>query len=136
MSTWSLLIKLFELIPERKNIDIKTNQKFIYLFHKRSGLSFPTRTHIRQLLSENCFIEALLFFKEIWDKRINLKFWDVIIGSMDETTIFFNMSPSKTITKKGGKSILIRTQNQEKCRIFCYFDDNCKWAQITAISNI
>jgi len=46
MSTWPLLIKLFDLIPERKNIDIKINQKFIYLFHKRNGLSFSTRTHI------------------------------------------------------------------------------------------
>ena len=36
---------------------------------------------------------------------------------MDETPLFFNMSPSKTIAKKGAKSILIRTQNQEKCRI-------------------
>jgi len=36
---------------------------------------------------------------------------------MDETPILFNMSPSKTIAKKGGKSILIRTQNQEKCYI-------------------
>lgn len=27
------------------------------------------------------------------------------------------MTPSKTIAKKGGKSIIIRTQNQEKCRV-------------------
>ena len=27
---------------------------------------------------------------------------------MDETPLFFNMTPSKTIAKKGGKSILIR----------------------------
>ena len=36
---------------------------------------------------------------------------------MDETPLFFNMTPSKTIAKKGGKSILKSTQNQEKCRI-------------------
>jgi hypothetical protein len=28
------------------------------------------------------------------------------------------MTPSKTIAKKRGKSINIRTQNQEKCRLF------------------
>jgi len=46
-----------------------------------------------------------------------LKFWDAIVGNMDETPLFFNIFPSKTIAKKGGKSILIRTQNQDKCLI-------------------
>ena len=36
---------------------------------------------------------------------------------MDETPLFFNMTPSKTVSKKGGKSIIIRTQNLEKCRL-------------------
>ena len=40
-----------------------------------------------------------------------------MIGNCDETPIFFNMVPSKTIAKKGGKSIIIKTQDQERCRI-------------------
>ena len=38
---------------------------------------------------------------------------------MDETPLFFNMVPNKTITQKGDKSVVIRTQNQEKLRITC-----------------
>ena len=36
---------------------------------------------------------------------------------MDESPIFFNMVPNKTIAKRGKKTILIKTQNQQKCRI-------------------
>ena len=36
---------------------------------------------------------------------------------MDETPIFFVMSPNKTVAKKGTKNILIKAQNQEKCRV-------------------
>ena len=36
---------------------------------------------------------------------------------MDETPIFFNMYSNDTIAKKGNKTILIKTQSQEKCRI-------------------
>ena len=36
---------------------------------------------------------------------------------MDETPVFFNLSPSKTIAHKGQKTILIKTQDNEKCRL-------------------
>ena len=36
---------------------------------------------------------------------------------MDESPNFFNMVPNKTIAKRGKKTILIKTQNQQKCRI-------------------
>ena len=37
---------------------------------------------------------------------------------MDETLVFFNMVENRTVTFKGAKSVVIKTQNQEKCR--CY----------------
>jgi len=37
-------------------------------------------------------------------------------GNMDETPLFF-LCPTKTIAKKGGKSILLKIQSQEKCGI-------------------
>ncbi len=40
-----------------------------------------------------------------------------IIGIMDETPIFFNMSPKKTIAIKSSKTITIKTIDQEKVRI-------------------
>lgn len=76
--------------------------------------SIKTHTNIGQILPKHCFTLASLFLNDVWDKRISNGFYDSIIGNCDETPVFFNMLPNKTIAKKGGKSIIIRTQDQEK----------------------
>lgn len=117
ISTWSILLKLLELKPERKSKSIKANQQFIYRFMLRNNYSFRTYTHIGQSLPKNCFTLASIFLNNVWDKRISNGFYDAIIGNCDETPVFFNMLPNKTIAKKGGKTIIIKTQNQENCRV-------------------
>ena len=115
ISTWSLLLQLFELAPERKNFPIATNQKYIYRLLKRNFFPFRAKTHQGQILAKNCFTQTSLFLNEIWNKIIDYPYWDALIGNIDETPIFFSTVPSKTIAKKGGKTIIIRTQKQEKC---------------------
>jgi len=83
----------------------------------RNNYSFRTRSHIWQLLPKNCYTLASIFLNEVWDKRRAFGFYDAIIGNCDETPIFFNMTPNKTIAQKDGKTIIIKTQEQEKCRI-------------------
>ena len=73
-----------------------------------------------QIIRDNCFLQTSLFLNEVWDHRISFKFWDNIIANIDEITHFFNMTPTKTISKKGGKSIIIRIQNQEKFRVSAF----------------
>ena len=106
---------MFEIIPQRSSLPIKTNQKYIYRFLARNNLSFRTKSYVGQCIKNDCFLETSLFLNEIWDNRIKFNFSDIIIAKMDETPLFFNMAPSKTAAKKGGKSIIIRSQNQEKC---------------------
>ena len=118
ISTWSLILKMLEIIPQRRSLPINTNQKYIYRFLARNNYSFRTKSHIGQCITNDCFLQTSLFLNEVWDNRIKFNFSDTIIANMDdETPLFFNMTPSKTVAKKGGKSIIIRTQNQEKCRL-------------------
>ena len=117
ISTWALLLKLFEIEPERKNKSIKSNQLLIYRILKRNGYSYRTKTHIGQGITKDCFLKASLFLKEVWDKRIDFGFFDYLIANMDETPLSFNMIPTKTIAKKGTKSIIIKTLEQEKLRV-------------------
>ena len=42
ITTWSLLLKLLDLKPERKTKSIKANQQYIYRFMKRNNYSFRT----------------------------------------------------------------------------------------------
>ncbi len=46
-----------------------------------------------------------------------MKYDDEVIINMDETLLTFNMPPNYVIEKKGKKSVIIRTQNQDKCRL-------------------
>jgi len=51
---------------------------------------------------------------EVWDKRRAFGLYDAIIRNCDETPIFFIMTANKIIAQKGGKTIIIKTQEQEK----------------------
>ena len=61
--------------------------------------------------------EASLFWNGVYNNRLKYWFNTYRVGNMDETPIFFNMYPNKTIAKKGNETILIKKQSQEKCRI-------------------
>ena len=69
------------------------------------------------IYKESSLKEASLFQNEVYNNRLKYGFNTYGVGNMDEIPIFFNMYPNKTIAKKGNKTILIKTQFQEKCRI-------------------
>ena len=80
ITTWSILLKLLELKPERKFKSIKANQQFIYRFMIRNNYSFRNHTHIGQSLPKNCFTLASIFLNYVWDKRISIGFsYNIII---------------------------------------------------------
>ncbi len=60
-----------------------------------------------QLIPKNCYNLASIFLNEVWDKRRVFGFYDAIFGNFSEESIFFNMTPNKTIAQKGGKTISI-----------------------------
>ena len=111
--------------PKRKDLSIHVNQNFIY-----------TRTHIGSLLSKDFYLQASLFLNECWRKRKENGYWNSIIANMDETPIFFNMTSNKTIAKKGTKSILIKSQNQEKCRLTVVLCVTADGYSFTSVINI
>ena len=45
ITTYSILIKMFELCPFRKDLPLKTNYEYIYKFLKRNGYAFRSKTH-------------------------------------------------------------------------------------------
>ena len=61
ITTWSLLLKMFEISPERKLLGMEAGRGFVCGFLKRNFFSFRTKTHVGQILSQNCFTQASLF---------------------------------------------------------------------------
>ena len=90
----------------------------IYIrFLLRNGYSFRTKTHFGQILKDDCFKQASLFLNEVKTIRLNNGINSSIITNMDETPVFLNMPLTKTIVKRESRQLIIKTQNQEKCRI-------------------
>ena len=117
ITTWGLLIELFKIEPERKNYKIKTNLQLLYRFMNKYSYSFRCGTHIGQTLKNESLFNASLFWNEVHSMIKKNGFGRCNIFNMDESPIFFKMAPTKTIAKRGKKTILIKTQNQEKVRI-------------------
>jgi hypothetical protein len=113
----SLVLKIIEYAPERRKKSFKANRQLIYRFLKKNNYTFNSKNQMGNTLGESAFKEASIFLNEVWNMRKVKGYNDEIIGNMDETPIFFNMIPSNTIIYKNNKSILIKTQNQDKCRI-------------------
>ena len=96
VTTWGLLLKLYNILPERKELSINTKQNVYLKFLKRKWNSFRTQTYLGQPVKKQWFINAALSLNNVWDKRIENRFWDSIIGNIDETPVWFNMAPNKT----------------------------------------
>lgn len=70
---------------------------------KRFGYSFRCRTHIGQSINEDALKNASLFWNEVHNTIKENGFGKNNIFNMDESPIFFNMVPNKTIAKRGKK---------------------------------
>ena len=84
---------------------------------QRNGYTFRAGTHVGQKINNDALFNASLFWNEVHDVINKNGLGKGNIFNMDETPLFFNMIPNKTIAKRGKKTILIKSQNQEKCRI-------------------
>ena len=51
-------------------------------------------------MKESSLKDASLFWNEVYNNRLKYGFNTYGVGNMDETPIFFNMYPNKTIAKK------------------------------------
>ena len=68
-------------------------------------------------MKDDCFKHASLFLNEVKAIRLKKGINSSIIANMDETPVFLNMPLTKTIVKRGSRQVIIKTLNQEKCRI-------------------
>lgn len=83
---------------------------------QRFFLSFRISTHVGQIIPTDALNKIKEFFKDLKVIRTLNVYTLNQIYNIDETPIFLNMVPKKTIHFKGKKTITIKTTNQEKVR--------------------
>jgi len=54
------------------------------------------------------------FTSFVRDLRLDNDFDDEFIINMDETPVFFDLVPNKTVSVKGSKSVIVRTSGSDK----------------------
>ena len=86
-------------------------------FLQRNNLVLRAKTSIAQMLPADLEEKIARFRQDVCYIRINGDFDYDLIANMDETPVYFDMVPSRTVDRKGKKSIKVRTTKSEKRRI-------------------
>ena len=106
------LTKIKPIQPE-----FKASEGWVQCFLQRHNLVLRQRTSIAQELPANLEEKVVRFRQDVHFVRQNGDFPYHRIANMDETPVFFDTVPSKTVDTRGKKSIKVRTTGSEKRRI-------------------
>ena len=89
---------------------------WLYRFMKRKGLVVRQKNKIAQRLLQE-FEDKIIAFQGMIIRMRQEKNYDMQqIGNMDETSMNFDMPPSRTVNSVGEKTIMIKTTGNEKKR--------------------
>lgn len=94
--------------------DFKASAGWLNRFLIRHNLSLRSRTSLSQKLPADLETKIQSFTQYVRKLREDDEYEDDFIINMDETPVFFDLVPNKTVEKKGSKSVIVRTSNSDK----------------------
>ena len=92
----------------------QASQGWVAAFMKRHDLCLRAKTSLAQRLPKDLEEKIESFHTFVVNKRAKDEFDDHLIINMDETPVYFDLVPGKTVNEKGAKSVLVRTTGNEK----------------------
>jgi len=95
----------------------KASQSWLYPFFKRHNFSLRPRTSLSQKLPSDLEEKMSAFHNFVRRQRDSYEFEDNLIINMDETPVYFDIVPGKTVDQVGTKSVRVRTTGSEKRHI-------------------
>ena len=116
VSTQMIRLKALSLIRP-VNPQFKASEGWLRKFMTRNNLVLRARTNMSQTLPKDLEEKIATFRQQIRHVRENSDFPYALIANMDETPIYLDLVPRKTVDRKGKKSIRVRTTNSEKRHI-------------------
>ena len=97
----------------------KASQGWLRRFLARHNLVLRARTSIAQTLPCDLEEKIVQFHQSVHYVRENGDFPYQLIANMDETPVYFDHVPSKTVNMRGKKSIRVCTTKSEKKAHHC-----------------
>lgn len=113
VSTRMIRLKALSLVKPTLP-DFKASEGWVRKFLVRNDLVLRARTSMAQTLPSDLEHKISQFNQNVTFIRTNADFPYELIANMDETPAYFDMVPSKTVDKKGKKSITVRTTKSER----------------------
>ena len=105
--------KAMSLIKEH-NPDFKASEGWLRKFIHRHSLVLRAKTSVAQKLPSDLESKVSMFHGEITTVRKKQNFPKELIGNMDETPLYLDMVPSRTLEQKGKKEVRVRTTGAGK----------------------
>ena len=99
------------------NAKFVASDGWVRKFMIRHNLSLRAKTSVAQKLPSDLEDKWKQFIEDVCDLRAEDNFKFELIGNMDETPLFFDMAPNRTVSQKGVKEVRVRTTGAEKRHI-------------------
>ena len=120
VSTQMLRDKALALIKQH-NPNFKASEEWTRKFIRRHSLVLRAGTCVAQKLPGDLENQVSLFHDEVKTEKQKYNFSKYLIGNMDETPLYFDMVPSRTIEKKGAKEVRVKSTGAGKRRVTVVF---------------
>ena len=116
VSRVQIRLEALKVAREIKITGFKASEGWCSRFMKRNEYCLRAPTNIAQKLPSH-YVDKITSFQRFIIKERTQHNYDLqCIGNMDETPVYMDMLPGKTVNKKGQKSIMIKSTGHEKSR--------------------
>ena len=99
------------------NPEFKASRGWAQKFMKRHSLVLRAKTSLSQKLPADLETHLTSFAVFIQRQRLEYNFEMKMIGNMDETPVYFDIVPNKTIDQRGVRSVQVKTTGGDKRHI-------------------
>ena len=95
----------------------KASDGWVYKFFRRNRFTLRAKTSLSQRLPAGLEGKMKAYLQKVQKERKRGRFLSALMGNMDETPVYFDLVPGKTINQVGAKSCIIRSTGAEKRHI-------------------
>ena len=116
VSTQMLRDKAKAAITEH-NPSFQASEGWLRKFMRRHSIVLRAKTSVAQKLPKDLEAKIETFYKDVQNLRENGKYSNELIGNMDETPLYFDMIPSRSLEKRGAKEVRVKSTGAQKRHI-------------------
>ena len=84
----------------------RASEGWLRKFMRRHSIMLRAKISVAQKLSKDLESKIDAFYKDVQDLREDGKYSKEMIGNMDQTPLYFDMIPSRSLEKKGAKEVM------------------------------